>query len=280
MFRRNDVYAVWDERGMTTRKGSWSFTTTFKDFPSSSRFFKRDEVLETLAAVKKGSIALEASGISGAKRLGNRAYFLVRWDDNTGKPWQEALAAVDLTSTRPKPQVLGRFDGLSLGRGGIDDRLFLREESIEAIVQSDHGWGVGRFDPKLDSFSFRALGEKLLTYAPLASDTGLYVEETAYGLTSAGEINLPTGDKHLLFEGRGPARFPDTLKPRLLIGNASNGRVLLNADTGAETMIGSSDEVRRAGDLVLVWSPPAAPKSARLFSPDRWEEVASWKAKP
>ena len=279
MFRRDDVYAVWDERGLTTRKGSWSFTTTFKEFPTSSRFFKREEVLETLGLVRRGRRSLDASGISGAKRLGNRAYFLVRWDESSGTPWHEALVTVDLTSTRPKPQVTGRFEGMSLGRGGIDDRLFLREEAIEAIVQNDRGWGVGRYDPKLESFGYRDLGEKVQSYTPLTSDTGLYIEETSYGLTSAGEINLGSGDKHLLFEGRGAARFTDTLKPRLLVGNGPTGRMLANTETGAVTLIGNSDEVRRAGKLVLVWSPASSPKSARLLSPERWEEVASWKAR-
>lgn len=280
MFRRDDHYAVWDERGLTARSGDWSFTSRLSEFPTSSRFFDREQILETAAQVKKGIRKFDASGISGAKRLGNKAYFLVRWVDSSAKTWLEALVAVPLDVPKPKPQVVGLFEGMSLADRLIDDRLFLREEGLEAVVQSPTNWGVARFDPKLETFSFRPMGDKLQSYLSLTSSRGLFVESTSFGTTIAGEIELKEGTRKLLFQGRGVARFLDAVNPLVIVATSPPGRLLFNASTGAQVLIGASDEVRRAGRFVLTWTPPGIPKSARLLEPTRWIESAVWKGKP
>jgi hypothetical protein len=276
MFRRNDSYAVWDERGLTARNGSWLFTSRLNELPTSSRFFRREEILATLEAVKRGTRRLEATAISGAKRLGSQAYFLVRWDDASGKPWQEVLASVDMTVPKPKPVVRGRFDGLSLGRQLIDDRLFLRAEGLEALVQTAQGWGIGRYDPNLESFTFQRLGDVLVSATNLSSETALFVEQTSVGTCIAGQVNFATGDRTILFQGRGTARFLDSLEPRIIIASKSTGRVLVNTSTGAEVEIGPG-EVRRAGRAILTWNPPFEPMAASAFDPKRWNVIATWR---
>jgi hypothetical protein len=279
MFRRDDHYAVWDERGLTSRAGSWSFGTRLREFPTSSRFFKREEILQTVDLAKRGVRSLEASSVSGAKRLGNNAYFLVRWDDSSGKPWQEALVALALDGPKPKPRVIGRFEGLTLSSRSIDDKMSLRDGGLEVIAQAKDAWGVSRFDPKSEEFSFRGLGDKLQSYLSLSSAKGLFSESTAFGTCMVGEIDLGDGTRKLLYQGRGAARFVDKLTPRIIVATTPGGRILVNAATGAEVSIGSSDEVARAGKYVVTWSPSDSPKQARAFDPQRWTEIARWKAK-
>ena len=279
MFRRDDNYAVWDERGATARSGSWSYSTRLAEFPTSSRFFRREEVVETLALVKKGTRRLEATGISGAKRLGSKAFFLARWDDSGGKPWQEGLIEVDLSDAKPKPRVLGRFEGFSVARAIIDDKLSQVDGGLEVVTQGAKAWGVARYNPKQNAFTFRALGVKLQSYIPLTSGGGLYVETTSFGTTAAGEIELKTGKRRLLYQGRGLARFVDAALPRILVGTTPIGRLLVNTGTGVETAIGGADEVRHNGRYVIAWSPAESPKSARLFDSERLIELAAWKSK-
>ncbi len=279
LFRRDDNYAVWDERGLTARSGAWSFTTQLTELPTSSRFYNRDEILQTMDLVRRGVRTLQATGVSGARRLGNKAYFLARWDDVSGKAWEEALTSIDLDGPKPKPKVIGRFEGRSLATRPIDDDLALREGGLEVVTQSTKGWGVARFDPNQEIFSFRQLGDKIQSYVPLTATSGLFVESTPYGTTLAGEIDLVTGKRKLLFQGRGPARFVDGGTPRILIATSPMGRILVNTATGAETGIGSNDEVRRSASYVVVWSPASVPAIARIFNAERWTELATWRAK-
>ena len=121
-FRRNQNYAVWDERGLTIRRGEQVRHTFLPDVPTSPRLFEREEILNTVELIRAGKRKRDADSLSGAMRIGNDAFFLVRWEED-GKPWTEALVSVDLSASSLQPKVLGRFEGVSVAYRPIDDRL-------------------------------------------------------------------------------------------------------------------------------------------------------------
>jgi hypothetical protein len=273
MFRRNDTYVVWDERGLTVRDGPWSFNTRLEGLPVSPKLQSREQIQETVALNKRGIRNLQARAISGMRRLGTKAYVLVRWDDRDRKPWMEALVSVDLTAPKPKPKLEGQFAGLSIAREPIDDRLMLEDDQLVVPVNTDEGWGLGMFDPERQAFEFSLLGDTLVSYSP-RKEGALFVEQTAYGAAMAG--TLVNGGKGILFQTRGAMRFLDDQKPELMIATTATGRLLYWSDTGTEMKIGPQDEIRRAGKYILTWSPPANPTRASLYDPARWELVATW----
>jgi hypothetical protein len=275
LYRRNDTYAVWDERGLTIRQGAWIVNSRLKEVPVSPKVQEREDILHTLDLVKTGDRVLEAQAISGSCRLGSKVYFLVRWDGRDKKPWFEALVSVDLTSTHPKPKLEGSFGGLSLSTEAIDDRLDIRDGRLYVAMNTSGGWGIGSFDPSSGSFSFQQLGHKLLSFAGVGAGRSIFTEETEYGTTLAGRLDAAE-QRSMIFETRGAMRFVDDREPELIVTTGSNGRTLYWADTGAEIRIGAQEQIRRVGPYVLTWSPAVNPKEAILYEPDRWEAAAKW----
>ena len=266
VFRRDRRWAVWDERGLTTRDGDWTVTDRLEAVPVSPKVGDKATILATLAAVKAGRRSRGASALSGARRVGTLVYLLPRWEDADGKPWLEALIVVDLGKPHPKPRLLGTFDGLSLARKPIDARLGLENGLLTVPVNGKDAWGVATYDPKRSRFAFRPRGVGLLA---LESD-GRIVETTAYGTTLVGRV--AEGRTIPWMETRGPAEFVPGAGPILV----RSGDRLRNAVTGAETRLPAGAAVRRTKAGLLVFWPEKAPRSARLLEPDRLEERARW----
>ena len=264
-FRRDRRWAVWDERGLTTRDGDWTSSDRLAALPVSPRLQKRDGIVATEARVKAGKRRLKASGLSGARRIGGTVYLLPRWDEADGTPWLEALVAVDLGQPHPKPRLLGTFDGLSLGKGVVDDRLGVEGGLLTVSVNEPGAWGVATYDPKRRRFGFRPRGLRLL-----ASENERIVETTAYGTTLVGR---QAGGRTIPWmETRGPAEFvPGAGSVLVRFGDR-----LRNAVTGAELRLAPDAAIRRTNSGVLVFWPEGDPRSARLVDASRFEERARW----
>jgi hypothetical protein len=279
-FRRNEDYAVWDERGLTIRHGDRSRSGRLEEVVVSPRFFSKAEIQETVKQIHAGRRTKAASALSGAVRSGRYAYFLVRWEDSKHRPWAEFLVRVLLGSNGLWPEVVGRFEGLSLGYKPIDDRLFVLGENLAVVTRQAQAWGIASFDPRTRAFEFRGLGNDLLSFMPTGRKTALYVERTRYGLVQAGRADLGSGERAPLFEARGNARFVDALRPLVVVSSTADSARLHNAETGAEWTIPVDNGVGRIGSYILVWTPYASPTSATLYQPDRWTVVRRWSAKP
>src|SRR5881394_8279 len=65
-FRRGDLYAVWDKRGLSIRSGNWIYDTKFKEIATTPKLFSKATIHAILESVKKGDRTLEASSLSGA----------------------------------------------------------------------------------------------------------------------------------------------------------------------------------------------------------------------
>lgn len=277
-FRKNTTFAVWDDRGLTIRHGRRVRSTRLPEIAVSPRAFEREQILETLDKIKAKDRRREASGLSGARRVGNFAYFLVRWNERNGSPWLEALVRVDLNSPTSKPEFVGRFGGLSTATAAIDDRMFLREGRLAILARATKEWGLATYDLAGKRFDFQALGENLETVVPAGQDTLAFIERTAYGTRVAGELDLTTLTRRELAEVRGRARFLDGDLPRLLVANNGREAVIRNLDSGSELRLPASSSLRRTRAGVLVWSPVRPPKRATLYDPARWSPRAEWAA--
>ena len=266
VFRKDKRWVVWDERGLTTRDGDWTVTDRLEAVPISAKAQGKAAIKETVAAVKAGKRTRAAAGLSGARRLGTLVYLLPRWEDEDRNPWLEALIVVDLAKPHPKARLIGTFDGISLARKPVEDRLGLVGGLLTVPVNGDDAWGVATYDPKKSKFGFRPRGVELLALEP----DGRIIEKTAYGTTLAGRQD--DGRTIPWLETRGPAEFVPGPGPILV---RCRDR-LRNAVTGAEFKLAPGASVRRTNAGLLVFWPEVAPRSARLVEPSRFEERARW----
>jgi len=278
-FRRNDAFAVWDERGLTLRRGAKVSSTHLPEIPVSPHAFQRNEILETVERIRRGERSRDASGLSGAKRIGKDAYFLVRWDDKNGKPWSEALVQVDLNAPKLKPQLLGRFGGLSSATKPVDDKLLILKGKLAIVEHSGDSWGVSTFDPATQIFQTQPMGGTLISLEPLNLTQALFIETSAYGTTIAGRMDLTKGTRRILYEGRESVRFLDIATPEIVLAFSAKKTKLVNCVTGAVRMIPFPIDARRVKDDVLLWTPEADAKAVWFMDPTAWETQATWRAR-
>jgi hypothetical protein len=275
-YRSDANYAVWDDRGLTIRYGKHSISTRLPLIAVSPRAFSRPEIRETLSLIKDGKRTKDADAISGSRRIGRNAYFLVRWDDSDGRPWAEALVRVDLDAPKPQPQLIGR---LSLGAKSIDDRMMIVGGKLAILGRNGKDWSVDTYDPKTEQFASDRLGDTLVSFAPDGPRSGIFVEQTPYGTSRSGLVDLIDGTRTCLAECPGFTRFIDSHRPSVLVQRRPTEVDAVNAETGAMIPIAPESGIRRLNSYVVVWSPAERPTRAILYSPDRWEAIASWQSK-
>jgi hypothetical protein len=284
LFRKNDTFAVWDERGLTIRVGSNVKSTKFPEIATSPRAFTREEILATQKEIKAGRRSKDVGALSGAIRVGSKVFFLGRWIDKNGKAWSEALIQVDLTEKFPKPKFISRIHALSLADKPLDDQMFVMDNRLSYVARNGNTWGVQQFDPRDGRFSFDELGDLLVDYDALPASTsrrnpvGLFVEKTLYGTTVAGRVDLHGRGRKTLAEARASMRFIDTSDPECVVLSIGKSAAIINTDTGAWYELPSPCSTRRTSRGVVIWTPVEQPKRAWLFDPVRWEVRAWWNA--
>ncbi len=279
-FRRGDTYTVWDKRGLAIRNGHWIYDTRFKELSVSPKLFSKDQIHANLEAAAKGQRFLEASALSGALRLGTDAYFVPRWIDKKGYTWLEVLVKVDLSVAKPKPELLGKFEGLTLASGSIDHRLFPLNEEPAAIVRRAGNWGVSVYDPVAEQFTYTNIGTRLRAYALLGDRDVAYIEAEQDELNRVGTANLATGDRTDVLEDRGAIRVLDDQRPLCAIVATPDKTTLRNLETSAAMDLPANANVVRTLAGALVWWPQKNPKHALLLDPERWDGLANWQGVP
>ncbi len=279
LFRKNDVYAVWDARGLSTRAGGKYRVTRYPEIAVSPRTSSRNEILHTLDLIRAGKRTKNASAISGSVRFGSMVYFLLRWDEPDGSPWLEALVRVNLDSRNPEPQLVGKFTGISLARRGIGDSLTQLNGKLFVVTRQSEEWGVASYDPKSGDFDYLHLGDNLVAASNPTGDVVNAIEKTPYGATVALRIDLQGARRRDLIEGRETMAFLDSESPEILVRKLGQEQTIYNSGSGATLAVRSDAKVRRVGKMVLVWSPAAEPRTATLYDPDRWVGIASWTKK-
>ncbi len=281
VFRKDDVYAVWDiDRGLSIRKGKRLVSTWLPELPLSARLFSEDEIKANRAKFAKGERKARATALAGATRVGSAAYFLVQWREKTADPWLEALVKVDLGDKKPIAELVGRFDALSVCRLPLGDELASGDEALMLVARQGDTWGIARFARDTRIFSFEVLGARLSRSTNIAARTVVIEETMQYGSTLLARVYLPNGTRRNLLEVRGSIRLIDNQDPLLAQVTDNNGMALINLDTGAEMRLPAQSRVNRTALGVIVSSPVDKPTSALLYDPTRWDRLGLWSAGP
>jgi len=278
-FRKNDAFAVWDERGLTVRKGPKASSSRLPDIAVSPHAFAREEILKTIRKIRSGEYSKNAAALSGAKRIGKDVYFLLRWEDRNNTPWAEALVQVDLEDPNPQPKLLGRFEGLSTATKSIDDKLQILHGRLTIVERSEKSWGLSTYDPETQRFRTQAMGGTLVSFSPLNTTQGLFVEISSYGTQIAGRVDLENGTRRIFYEGRERVHFADLQSPPIILA-VNNGKTkMVNGSTGAIRIVPFEAQAKRAEKSVLIYSPTDEPTVVWQLDPESWATLASWKAK-
>jgi hypothetical protein len=281
LYRKNKTFAVWDDRGLSVRVGKKLRSSLLPEVAVSPRIFTREEILKTVALVKQGKRQKNATGLSGAKRIGTTAYFLVRWEDSAKTTWLEALVSVDLTEKNPKPKLLAKLPGRSMANLTIDDDLNIINGKLSVVsAKLDAGWGMAIYDPTISLFVFHPMGERLKSYTPINQRLGAFVEDTEYGTSVAGRVDWMTRTRKDLAESKGSVKFLDGLDPLIVLVTRGGTVTATNTVTGAEVRLPASSALRRTSRGVAVWSPFKEPKHAWLYDAARWDVLAEWPEPP
>jgi hypothetical protein len=274
IYRKDASFAVWDSRGLTIRKDGKTRTTRLPDIALTPKLFSRDEILHTKDLIASGERSKNASALSGSRRMGDSVYFLVRWDDSAGKPWMEALVQVDLVSPGLDSKLLGRFDGLTLAKEQVDDRLFVLENNPASVTSRPDGtWGVSSVDTGNDSFSYKPAGQGLAVFWHLSPKTILAEEHTSYGSKTLARVDLATGTRRVVQEFRGQASVVSPEKPLVMRFSTPEGEFLRNIDAGSELKIKTTTGAKAAGGFIVIW-PGNEPSKALMYEPERFNRVA------
>lgn len=272
-YRRDDAWAVWDDRGLTLRKGKRAVSTRLKEIGTSPKLQEHNELKKSVQLIRKGDRTAGATALSGSKRIGDTVYFLLRWDDTEGKPWLEALVKVDLSEPKLIPHLVGKFSGLSMAKGEIDDKLIVHKSALGVITKDGDTWGEALYATSDKVFSYRKLGMGLKSFKLDKSLTGLFVDSSSYGATLAGLVDLKEGTRDEAMETRGTVELVgDDLA---LIG--SNGtKALRNLKTGAELLLTDDAQYRLTPEGVIVFWGGRRPKRAVLYHSSDWSTLATW----
>ena len=274
-FRKDQHFAVWDARGLTVRSGEKVKSYRLPELAVSPRLFERDEIRANLKVFASGERKKDADALSGARRIGNDVYFLVRWDDKEKKTWLEALVRVSLDEEDLKWHVVGKFDGFTLANLAIDDQLIVNNGFLAVILRRGDEWGESFYSRNMKAFGFKKLGKNLVDFESTKEGTALFVEKTSYGTSIGGEVDIDKQIRREQLEVRGTFKLLDGGKPMIAI----NPPMLRNADSGSEFTLPKDSGVRRCSAGIIIFTPETHPTSAVLYDPERWTPLARWKGK-
>lgn len=268
-FRRDNRWAVWDNRGLTVRDGEKVSTTKLGDIAVSPRAFAREEILKNLDLFKSKKRNKDSDSLSGAVRIGTKCYFLPRWTSKEGATWLEALILVDLADENVKPKFIGRFKGFSASYKPIDDKLFIVKDQLSIVSKQGDTWGLSSYDDAQSSYEFNPLGSNLISYFR----GGYFLESTSYGTSIVGQIDLGTGIRKNLFETRSKEVELTDGSSLAVLRNRDN-TIIKNLKTGGQVTHSANANVTAVNNYVLIWTKDTR-TTAWLYEPMRWTTLAT-----
>lgn len=271
-YRRDEAYAVWDARGLSVRQGAFTYTTRLPEVSLTPRLFTTAEIEATKVAIAKGDRKRDADRMIGSRRIGNDVYFWLGWTEKSGQPWLEALVKVNLTAEKPKPELVGRFDGFALGLRASES-LMIGEQALVVLTKRGSEWGIGRFGLESKLFTFEPKGQGASEAMALSGRTLLLSEITSYNKTRIVRYDIPTDSMRPVAEVSGKATLVDGERPPLAIIQTNLGPALRNFETGVQTSLPADAVVRRTPAGILIW-PKSKPEEGSVFSPERFLRLA------
>ncbi|MDX2064291.1 MAG: hypothetical protein SFX74_00970 [Fimbriimonadaceae bacterium] len=286
-FRRDNAWAVWDDRGLTVRVGNQVASYGLAEIAVSPRIFSRDEILRTVAEKRN----TRATALAGARRVGTKAYFVPRWLDAKGNPWLEALVEIDFRQAKPKPKLLARIPGVSLATKPIERQLEANADTLWLLIQQSAvtdaaKTGALRTPASLTRWSYPLKGGSPATTVLVrnATDTRLWGTTTDRWITGRREGRsyaaklLADGSLSTFAESREPLRWllRDDVPVAIVEGGASGLRVI-SPTTGARSASIPLSEIRAVGPYVVCYGPAQKPTRAVLVDPSTGARLADWR---
>lgn len=272
VYKKDGATFQWDANGLRIEKGSYKLVTRLPDIALTPKLFPRAEIISNRDKIEKGERAKGATRMAGSQRIGNYVYFLPRWEDKSGQAWLEALVAVNFADERPKPRLLGRFEGLTFQ--GTENGLFVRGTQLSALVQNRNGWGFGLFDPANGKFAFQGMGQSASNIYRAGNDLLYSAEALTDGRTLVSSTDLASGEKVDVLEARGAVKFSVVERPYLAEFASNLGPVLRNLETGVQMVLPAKAQYRKTQFGIVVW-PEGEPAKAILYSNERYLRLAT-----
>ncbi len=268
-YRRDNRWAVWDDRGLTVRDGAKVMSTKLGEISVSPRAFAHDEIVNNLSLFKSKKRTKDSDSLSGSTRLGTKCYFVPRWTARDGNTWLEALVMVDLAEANPKPKFLGNFKGFSSSYKPIDEKLFIVKDQLSIVTRQGDTWGLSSYDEAQSTFEFNPLGSNLVSYFR----GGYFLESTSYGTYIVGQIELASGNRKNLFETRSKSVELTDGSP-LAVLRTKDSTIIKNLRTGGQVSHSANAYVSSVNNYVLIWTKESR-TAAWLYEPVRWTAVAT-----
>lgn len=275
-FRRDQVFVVWDDRGLTVRNGKISSSTHFKSVPTSPRLRTRDEILKTINDRQNQNLSFQASSLSGCVRAGNHVYGIVRWTKDSDKTWLECLFDVNLSSPKPVAHALSILPGTSFAQGFIDHVLFLNHGSIAAYIKMKNQWGKWDYNPSNGNSTFQPIGNRPVAINPYPNHEVGFIEKSTIGTYYAGVFDPKQMSRVDVQEFDSKPQFLNSVWPPVVSVTQRGLPTLVNLEQGNALFLAKGCQAKEGQAGVIVWTGMSNPKKAWLFSVENWKPMAWW----
>jgi hypothetical protein len=246
-FRKDDKWAVWDERGLTIRVGDKVTSTKLNAIATSPRIFERSELVDSIARMKRGERSPFADGLAGSRRVGNDVFFVPRWLDSKKQTWLEALVKVDLSRDLPKPELVARIPGLTVQHDLMDRWLTVDDAGLHLPVRRAKEWA-------LLTINGAKIDEAVQDAELLDLIDDRYVQKLPSGLQQYGDIDWKSRTLDMKFESRGKLTIPP-FADRLLLVKEPTAASAVYLPTGAVWTALDRAEVVPLGPFFLFYRP-------------------------
>lgn len=276
--KTGSTWVVWDKRGLVIRNGKKVRTTHFEAIARSPKVLTGQQLRDNATLFANKERTDRAVAISGEEFVGDTLYLVPRWEDKAGKPWLEALVAIDLNAKEPVPRLVGKIPGLSRATGSLSDELFRVQKQLVMVAENKPSWGLAQWNLD-DGFPlYTELGADLTRYSIKPEENLIAaIERTTYDAERAVLVALKDAKRTDVTESRGTMRFV-SLRDQLVQIDQSNQTLLRNGFTGQELKFGPRTAFMQTSKGLLAWSPPDQPAQAVLYRVETMTPLAAWRA--
>lgn len=280
MLKTRGNYIVWDKRGLVIRTKSGVKVTHFEAIARSPKVLSNEQLKANARQYAAKTLSDRATGLSGSEFVGETLYLVPRWEDKSGKPWLEALVAIDLNSKSLTPQLVGKIPGLSLASGLVSDELHRINGRLLLVAKTGATWGLSSWSLAGQFPQYVELGSNLLRYSTRPEDDTLaFVERASYGPEVAGMVTLSNFQRQDLVESSGDLRFV-SLQDAICKIEDEGTTYLRNGFTGREISFRVPTAFQSTDYGILAWSPPGNPERASLLRNQDFGFLAAWQRAP
>lgn len=277
-FRRDQNFAVWDERGFSIRAGDKLLQTRFAGLLTNSTVQTKNQLAENQALRLGKNLALEAGMCVASRRIGDNAYFVIRFMAEHPADNRDFLVSVNLAAQKPAWTALARLENPYFDPEAQYTTLAIVDD---ALVWTESGMGTW----SICSWKFGAKSVKrtrrpgqLVQTRRVSTTLYAFIESSGNDLRTIGRFDMKSQGSRSLAEVRGSVSLLDTVDPWICL-SSDNGRFTIhNLQTGSRMSRESPDGIARVGKNLLLWTGGKTPTSALLLDPSRWVERATWTA--